>query len=245
MRDASQLSVVFVGCGGTFFMGMPLFKVLVHRYKPKTLFIDPDTVLGKNQDRQWPHAGRRGRAKSCIAAEEFGVHNLSAGVCSFAEFIEEPENPLAISRHGDRPNTVKLGDVLVVVNVDNDKARLEVREWCRNRKGWSGMVLSGCEVNFGQAYWGVWEDMNALHDWAVMHKDVGQVEEDIGHPCAPQTAEANALTGVMAGLALGDLLELYRTREIPDRVREYYWSRDELLCVNSRTLEIVRQGVRT
>jgi len=232
VRNTSDLNVVFVGCGGTFFMGMPYFKVLMRRYDPRrVLFVDPDKVLGKNQNRQWPHKGSRGEFKSLVATSEFDL-GCHYGL-SFREFIRSPVEDFL------------PGDVLLVVNVDNDEARLEVREWVKERPGWAGMVVSGCEANYGQAYWGAWKNGVAIHDWRMLHKDVGREEEvEQGHTCMPQTAEANALTGVLAGLALADALACYEgDRSFSyTHSREYYWSMDALKRVKSWTLEVVRQG---
>jgi hypothetical protein len=242
MRNTSELSVVFVGCGGTFFMGMPYFRVLVReivgrtgegaRDRPRLYFVDPDKVIGRNQNRQWPHRSDRGGFKCDIAESEFGWTGAIALAEPFTSFSSEI---CSISR-----------DVLLVVNVDNDAARLEVREWAKNRKGWTGMVVSGCEADYGQAYWGAWQNGVAIHDWRPLHTDVGQ-DGGTEHRCAPQTAEANALTGVLAGLVLRDLLEVYRTEasslERPRMVREYYWERCSVLqVVKSWTLEVLRQG---
>lgn len=240
MRDTSQLSMVFVGCGGTFFMGMSYFKVLVRRYKPRQLlFVDPDRLVGKNQDRQWPCKSNRGQYKAVIAGEEFGPDrdpDVATDVMSFGELVELEKKNQLLSEGCD---------VLVVVNVDNDAARLEVREWARSRKGWTGMVVSGCEADYGQAYWGAWEDGATIHNWLALHRDVGR-GEGTEHRCTPQTAESNALTGTLTGLALADVLTVYRMKEVggvlPTMVREYYWSVDALKRVKSWTLEVVRQG---
>lgn len=228
MRDTSQLSMVFVGCGGTFFMGVPYFKVLVQRCDPRqVLFVDPDKVRGKNLDRQWPYKDLRGEYKAWLAAQEFGRCSIMDAACG-------PFLACGVWVESEK-------DALVVVNVDNDEARLEVREWAKNRPGWSGMVVSGCEANYGQAYWGAWEDGVAIHDWGELHPDVGR-DEGTEHRCAPQTAEANAMTGVLAGLALADLLAVYQTGVHPTMVREYYWSVDALSRTKSWTMEIVRRG---
>lgn len=248
MRNTSELSVVFVGCGGTFFMGMPYFKVLVRRCKPRrVVFVDPDKVLGKNLDRQWPYREARGQYKAMVAREEFCSRSndpvFRRDSCHVEiPFLYAPSSfGTLVQLEVVNGGPVNDGDVLLVVNVDNDEARLEVREWANGRKGWTGMVVSGCEADYGQAYWGAWQDGVVIHDWWVLHPDVGQVG-GTEHRCAPQTAEANAMTGVLVGLALADLLTCYDWDRSASHVREYYWSMDALMRVRSWTMEVKRQG---
>lgn len=231
MNNTTELDLIFVGCGGTFFMGASLFKVLVRRYKPRNvIFVDPDRLKGSNQDRQWPHLLDKGCSKSHLAHAFFGVKSSFRVHETFSDFTTAIDSGIC-----------PLGDVLLVVNVDNDETRLEVRNWAKSRQGWAGMVVSGCETDYGQAYWGAWEKGEAIHDWQVLHLDVGR-KEGTEHRCTPQTAEANAMTGVLVGLVLGDVWEAYREGDYSYLVREYYWNKSPLHTVRSWTVEVVRQG---
>lgn len=221
MRGATY---VFVGCGGTFWCGTPYLSNLMRRYKPiEVHMVDPDVLLEGNLDRQWTN-----RASAVLSCLEDHIDcwkvDIAGEAFDYGGAIEDHTSKFEDWTAKDGLE----GPVVVVVNVDSNRSRLAIREWCRDRgtKELTAMVVSGCDGGGGQAYWGVWGTPPHLrdHDWLPLHKDV-ETEPDLvvrrEHGCGGQTTFANALTGQLLGMSIENLTQYVETT--PSDIQEYWW----------------------
>lgn len=199
---------LYIGCGGTFWAASPLLSILNRRYQPnRSIFIDPDIIEEENANRQWSHA-EPGDCKAHIGGEI---------VCGNASFGH-------MKTRFDRTEHDPGGPVVVIVNVDNNAARLEVREWLQNRPDLGIMIVTGCRGAFGQCYYGVYQNFGTIHDWLVLHPDVAELSEPDANrnPCGGQTIISNAITGQLIGLALQEVYSKLPSMDF-DRVSGWYW----------------------
>lgn len=213
------MKVVFVGCGGTFWCASPMMAALVRRYMPeRCYFVDPDVLEERNLERQWvtskTHQLKARNACTavlgpCYRAPVTGVQFQGM----WADFVEKYRKELSGS------------DVVLVVNVDNDDARLQIREFCREHTGKAVMVMSGCDVAHGQVYTGWWEDGRPLNDWAVWHPDV--VKDKPPADTCGQNIFSNAMTGVFLGAAFQTVCDALDQRVTPTTALEWYWKRED------------------
>ena len=213
------LAVVFVGCGGTYWTSANYLCSLLRQMSPSQIdFVDPARLEERNRGRQWCQVGTR-RTKAGVAREKFTPPGLFGhavtSACTFQEWMVDPER--LIKR-----------DVLVIVNVDNDEARLAVRQWCLERLGRTLMVMSGCDMNYGQVYYGVYEDGGARHDWLPFHLEVVDPKVEPIHGgtggCGAQSTMSNFMTGALFGPAILEAIRWW-TPAPPPKVSEFYWSR--------------------
>lgn len=229
---------VFGGCGGTFYCAVPYLRVLLARYLPERVCcVDPDYLDHTNHTRQWPLESLKvpGDPKCLVASDALGA----LGGWDFRAVNG------AITTNGiHMVSEQAIGPMLLVLNVDNNEARLAAREWCQIRAAYypTAMVVSGCDGTKGQAYWGLWVPPPkthdgcrchgaigvAVHDWLELHPDVeDQAVDQRTGACGGQTIFANAITGQMVGMAIEDLDRfLYDTSEDP-QASEFYWAKDE------------------
>jgi hypothetical protein len=208
---------VFVGCGGTFYAASPYLAVLHRRYRPgTTILIDHDLVEEENYERQWP--GFRPGLPKVYPAEELLVDSRTGQ--STYNIIDKFKMDHAIleSKTVGRP-------VLAIVNVDNDEARLEVAQWLEDREEDGIMVVSGCERRHGQCYPGVWMGGRPVYDWREHHEDVVTRPPVIRNACNLQNVRANALTGVLVGMCIEDVVARLETGRWGE-VAEFYWEVD-------------------
>jgi len=203
---------VFVGCGGTFFMAIPIYSVLLHKYRPGSItVIDPDRTELKNYDRQWP-----GRAPG----QEKAHHGRVALGCPGVSIAERfnPSDEVLIERTEGRP-------VVAIVNVDNDQARLDVHSWLASRVSDGVMIDSGCEAEYGQSWAGIWLGSKCIHDWSITHPSVGTVAPAAGGGCSPQTAMSNLMTATCSALMIEEVVRWLQALDvgIPLSIQEYEW----------------------
>lgn len=229
----------FVGCGGTFWCGTPYLSNLMRRYKPsKVRLVDPDALGDQNYDRQWSNFVHHSKVKVDVAQEALGLVAGSNGNC--IHHVVRFEDWL----HKDQLE----GPLVVVVNVDSNRSRLAIREWCMDRGAGgllTAMVVSGCDGGGGQAYWGMWGTPPHLrdHDWLPLHEDV-ETEPDLvvrpEHGCGGQTTFANALTGQLLGLAIENMTQYV---EVPGSdLNEYWWERNQAGRFRSWSLLVKSTG---
>lgn len=212
LRTLKDFVWVFVGCGGTFYTASPYLAVLRKRYQgdSTTLLIDPDEIVSGNYERQWP--GIYGGTLKVTCAERSLILGPTQTV-KLAAMFSPTDNILARETDGQ--------PVLVIVNVDNDNARIVVADWLASRMSTGIMVVSGCERSLGQCYSGVWMDSQPVHDWRDHHKDVGQGEGGTNR-CNVQDVRANAMTGVLVGMCI-ESIALNVQNNMWDQVQEFYW----------------------
>jgi hypothetical protein len=240
--------VVFVGCGGTYWTSANYFCSLLKRLQPSAIhYVDPDRLTERNTDRQWcqgDHAedgvSKVGAASYDFTPRELGARTFSSPL-TFQQWADKWTDAGAVALHKD---------VLVIVNVDNDDARLAIRKWCMGRDGRTLMVMSGCDMNYGQVYFGVYEKLGAVHDWKPFHLDVGDPDHqpiDGGEPrgCGAQSTLSNYMTGALFAPAILEAMKFWRPdTTLPDQVGEYYWRRDERHdTIRAYTAKVVRTGV--
>lgn len=204
------MGFIFAGCGGTFWTATPLLAALVRKYRPDLCaFVDPDTLETRNLGRQW-------------VTQEPGVSKVVAGaeaVMAFGAVSEckQEKFPCVMPKFDGM-------DTIVITNVDSNQARLDIRRWCRGRPGFSAMIVSGCDKDYGQVWWGAWKDQDTIYDFLPAHPDLEQVRQP-GDACG-QNIMSNAQTGVLLGWALDDVMRGYADGCYPF-VREYYWKLKE------------------
>lgn len=234
MKDLrhKEMGIVFVGCGGTFWTSSPYFSYLLQEIRPASVYaIDPDKLTEENLERQWCNYSDRnvGVAKATCAMREIALQDrTTCGVYGVAvkKFQEWMNDVDAQEDLEDKP-------VLVIVNVDNDEARLAVREWCQQRFRQTIMVMSGCDMNYGQVYYGVYQGAGGLpakHDWFDLHTDVGKRAEPIqrdGVGCGAQSTLSNFMTGALFAPAIEEAVQWFRDEWTVKTVGEWYWRRFE------------------
>lgn len=232
-----QRVFVFVGCGGTFWTASPTLAALTKKYQPqKCFFVDPDVLEERNLERQWVLAqpfdtkANIGR-KAIVGAEMRATIEGKSCLQLFSEWLQEHRGELA-----DK-------DVVFIVNVDNDDARLEIRDYCRLlHRGTAIMVMSGCDVNYGQVYTGWWEEQRPHHDWAESHPDI-QRNKPPGDRCG-QNIFSNSMTGAFLGAAMHHVCGHLELEEKPEVMLEWYWRRGENdYIIKSWTDEVVPTGM--
>lgn len=225
LRD-KDIAMVFVGCGGTFWTSSPYFSSLVKAIQPKSLYcVDPDILTEANTERQWcTEQAITGESKACIAASVIEVTQVTSlyfhGM--FQDFVNTP----------DIQEQLEDMMVLVIVNVDNNDARLAIREWCIAHTQTAIMVMSGCDLNYGQVYYGVYGGRSRGHDWLPLHPDVDgstppiQREDD---GCGAQSAMSNFMTGALFAPAIEEAVNWFdaTATKDPDKVGEWYWRRED------------------
>jgi hypothetical protein len=225
----NDVAVIFVGCGGTYWTSGNYFCSLLKRLQPLAIrYLDPDWLTPRNTERQWCREDNfniLGISKVASAKDTHTPKGLlartSARTCTFQAWALE----------GD----VSIGpraDVIVIVNVDVDDARLAVREWCVNRGGRTLMVMSGCDMNYGQVYFGVYENYGAVHDWKPFHLEVGDpnhkpIDGNEPQGCGAQSTLSNLMTGALFGPAILEAVTFWKPEgDLPVVVGEYYWRRN-------------------
>lgn len=204
---------VFAGCGGTFWTATPQLAALTKKYKPDlVLYIDPDRLEGHNLERQW-----------VLATEGQEKAEAAMLACSDSRAMYFPETFPPSMRSGIN-DEIEDGDrVIVVTNVDSNPARVKIRDWCLNRRGWTAQIVSGCDLTYGQVYYGIYVDRHPLVDWIENHPDV--VEPTEPGPACGQNISSNAMTGVFLGWALQEVM-LHAEDPGYAPVQEYYWKVD-------------------
>ena len=234
-NETMETAVVFVGCGGTFWTASPYFSALLREMKPALVWtVDPDRITKKNRERQWCNLiVSKHRAKAACAME---------AVSPLSDLF--PQQGISVQKFNDWSQAAEVKEaiwdkkILLIVNVDNDKARLDIRKWAIQHSERVVMVLSGCDKNFGQVYYGVYGAGEIVHDWLPLHSDVGKRKKKPGQTrqqgCADrtdaptQTAMSNCLTGALFAPAIDDarrFLEL-NSDTTPKEAGEFYWRRD-------------------
>jgi hypothetical protein len=230
----------FVGLGGTFYGFLPYLGTLLANWKPPRVhLVDHDCLREENLARQWSLHGYylpRPSDRTPSNPEEEILPLMAKA--SLARTILTPANPSTeFLSYVEKfpPLHLHLGDqpLLLVVNVDNDEARLAARKWCLERKGHTTMVVSGCDMAVeggeargnGQAYYGEYGDTVQPHDWHRRHPDVGDADPPEHPLCGGQTIMANALTGTLVGVAMEKVLQDNQHPRAPGGpVEEYYWN---------------------
>jgi hypothetical protein len=225
LRDG-KLGVVFVGCGGTFWHAGNFFTYLLKALQPGFInFVDYDEITEANAERQWCDGEWIGKSKSEAArAWSTPAELLDRSIAypmGFAEWARENRRRRLPQLNGDE-------DILLIVNVDNDQARLEIREWAMQYRGTVVMVMSGCDTNYGQVYYGVYGREGAKHDWLPFHTDVGNREAPVQKNdggCGAQSAASNFITGSLFAMAIAEGLRWFYGEF--DKVGEWYWRHDK------------------
>jgi hypothetical protein len=221
MSTGKELSIVFVGCGGTFWTAHPYFSSLLRVLSPNWVYyVDPDKLTRENTVRQW-----------CNSEDLVGV---SKAKCA-GKLLTWPSGPIydacvqrfeEWARDTNTQRVLETSEVLVIVNVDNDDARLAVRTWCLEHPQRAVMVMSGCDLNYGQVYYGVYDRNEAIHDWLPLHPDVGNREAPIQHAgmgCGAQSTLSNMVTGALFAPAIEEAIRWFRTDCDLEDVGEWYW----------------------
>lgn len=210
---------VFVGLGGTFFMGTPAYSVLLRKYGiHNPIFMDPKGLTSDNLERQWP-TQLPGQSKVLSAAQALAwTLDHSEYQPHLVQETFDPNEALLIVETDKKP-------VLAIVNVDNNQARMAVREWLMHREGWGIMVVSGCERDYGQAYPGIWKDGECIHDWLTYHPDVA---DNLDCPkssgsCQVQTAMANTMTATCSSIVIQGIEDWLATSYGSPSLREAHW----------------------
>jgi hypothetical protein len=208
--NLGEFTLVFVGCGGTFWAGANTFAALLRAYSVgNVICTDPDSVTRENQERQWTAAGV-GRPKA-----ELAVETLGRGTAISTNF-----------QAGDLPFGVP---VIVVTNPDNHDCRLGVAYALAARRGLGIQVVSGCELDHGEVYTGAWEDGRIIHEWRYFHPDVTYADRGARpspqdrEACGGQDIRANSLTGMLVGLALEEVLSGVSRPFWRMEFTEWYW----------------------
>lgn len=215
---SENLAVVFVGCGGTFWHSANFFTYLLKALQPEEVhFIDPDLLEPRNTERQWCNfTGAAQQYKAEISDMFFPGDVQGLPQCHNKKF-QEWGGCLQPTRN-----------VLLIVNVDNDEARLAIREWAMQHRGMVAMVMSGCDTNYGQVYYGIYGLDGAWHDWQPLHTDVGNKEEALQKNdggCGAQSAASNMLTGSLFAPAVAEAM-MWLNGGVPEKVGEWYWRYD-------------------
>lgn len=228
-------TIVFVGLGGTFYCGVPYYAVLLRNLGVKSVvLIDPDDLTEENLKRQWANMPEYvGLSKTQVADVALALASQAPGE-GFPRKWEDSEELLREYE----------GPMILVVNTDNNKSRVAVNEWAAKRaEGPTGVVLSGCDGDGGQAYWSLFDarDTRRDHNALGLHEDV--LKEGDGEPrhgCGGQTIYANALTAQLSGLALENLVARMEDPDSP--IYEYYWSRHPSGTIKSWTTKVAQNG---
>lgn len=221
------MNVVFIGCGGTFWAGMPgWLSVLsrVDRAVDFVLLVDGDRIAKRDLQRQWVwERCNLGRSKAAVAgAYVMDLSNyLYLRTRTVGRYLRRGDPGLVGVHAYDRPT-------IVVQNVDNDASRLVGRALCQSVAAQQPLhdpipvhvvqIVTGCERNedgtaYGQVHVGVWGDGGRIvHDWNALHrledKIPGVLPADLVHndipevlrtaPCGGQTIADNCLTAALA-----------------------------------------------
>lgn len=208
-------NTIFVGCGGTFYAALSLIAQWLYKWTPgRVMLCDPDILEARNFHRQWAMASRED-SKAGMACRVLRTFGPVPHACRFSE----------LTGINSVRRSLEIAPTLLVVNTDNNESRLECRNWCKAlaERHSTGMVVTGCDAEKGQAYSGLWTPMGDVHDWLEAHSDVEDTSEDgTNPPCGGQTLESNALTAICMGRALENFC-LHVTAG--QRLREYYWSK--------------------
>ncbi len=224
-----NIAVVFVGCGGTFWTASTYFSAFLKSICPKSVWtVDHDTLTEENTERQWcdVRLWDLKRSKAKIAVNRLGPDRVNRDTSSKA-FVGRFQE---WARNDKIQEAIEDSQVLVIVNVDNDEARFAIRDWCIQHPQKAIMVMSGCDLNYGQVYYGVYENEGALHDWKPLHPDVGgvvtpQVRAEIG--CGAQSTLSNFLTGALFAPAIEEAVTWFYNPVDLWEVGEWYWRREE------------------
>jgi len=227
---------VFVGCGGTFWTSTPFLSQLVNRRVPSCIkFIDPDWIEPKNLSRQWCpeaqhlayHGIREGDlmaykailALNRVAGRNYNMNHGEALTLFHSEFFDAEAHLFGIVE-----NTLHL-----VVNVDCDHARLAcVKAAQEYEDGRVIVYMTGCDEEFGQVYYGIWEDGDPVHNFLPLHTDIGNGREAPERPkCGEQTVLSNQITGTLLARAIEHVLKRHILEGNYDEFLEFYWAMDE------------------
>jgi hypothetical protein len=222
--NPKKLEVAFIGCGGTYWTAANYLCSVVKRLGPAHIaYVDPDKLTEQNTERQWC-VGNHGEFdfdyKCLLAHGLFTPEELLGGAEWLSMSVQEW---LAPGGH--------LEDLLLIVNVDNDRARLDMHEWCsQRREGRTIMVMSGCDMKYGQVYYGVWENGRPIHDWRPLHLEVGNPDhkpvqqEGNNRGCGAQSTMSNFVTGSLFAPALTEALKFWDPDQPdPQDIGEWYW----------------------
>lgn len=221
-------SWVFVGCGGTFSYLAPILRSWFDsgHIEPSTVtFVDPDYVNLEVPGRQWGYYNHEDISQP---EDADGERDLEWFKTDLAHSVITPNRAPRSSRvkfqEGGYWYELKDHDqVVLVVSVDNDEARLSCAEFCSEHPGLAVMVVNGCDRVRGQCYYGIWEGGKPIHDWRGLHRDVvgrgrsGQVPEK---GCNEQTALANLRTATVTAHCLDHLIVGLESETM---VKEFYW----------------------
>lgn len=236
------LAVVFVGCGGTYWTSANYFCSLLKQMNPSIVhLVDPDKLEERDTARQWcqikPHPNGL-VLKASAAYDLFVPKDLLPSAHSWNWTFQEWVTSFDPTYQEDLVGK----DILVIVNVDNDEARLAVRQWCLERLGRTLMVMSGCDMNYGQVYYGVYKDGGARHDWLPFHPEVGNPEakplQGDGGGCGAQSTMSNFMTGALFGPAILEAIRWW-TPTPPPKVSEFYWNRKQEIQDDGTTCGIL------
>jgi len=212
------MGFIFAGCGGTFWTATPFLAALVRKYRPDLCaFVDPDFIEAGNLNRQWVNETEE-RAKATLARAAVMGPKEHAAITDIDFF------PKCTVDHKECWKQFDGMDTVVITNVDSNQARLDIRRWCRGRPGFSAMIVSGCDTDYGQVYWGAWKDQDAIYDFLPSHPDLEQARQPTD--ACGQNIMSNAQTGVFLGWALDDVMRGYADGCYPF-AREYYWKLKE------------------
>lgn len=209
-------TIVFVGCGGTFWCATPYLSALIRRFRfHQVVLIDPDVLTEANLERQWCNYPQMvGSPKVDIAAEALftGDENVRL-IRRQSKFIKE--TGLSLVRTFDDGSLL-----LFVVCTDNNESRMAVHDVARQLGADS--IVCGCDGGGGQAYYG---SRLLTYDWFTRHPDVaepgGAPRVEIG--CGGQTTYANALTGQLLCLAIEEYNKIQVSRDYMPAIKEFWW----------------------
>lgn len=229
--DMTQVRIVFVGCGGTFWAAHPYYAALIRGGKAECEVVDMDTLSEANQLRQWVTGYDVGTPKSVLGGR---LVSGTPHMKSFRGWTQCSEREYSHC-------------TIFVTNVDNDRCRLEVADWCSRAEGLNIQIVSGCENTFGQVYAGAWYNGEAYHDWRRLHQDVVDELPPEGEACGGQDIRANAITGFLSAQMLETHLEYLRRVSVDSRrweettEEEVYWALNDegLVTVTTRVVPIM------
>jgi hypothetical protein len=216
---------MFVGCGGNYYYAQPQLHVLA-RGAETAVWVDPDVLEPRNQERQWPMATPlTTKVGAARLAWTRGVGTQRRQGCQ-TRCLTLPVEEVVASQPWKRLR-LRRGDqrtgLVVVCLPDNDAARLASTELAdaavlTDKVDHAAVVVAGTDLTHGQCYYGLRDERGWLHDWRQHHADlIGQTTEE-GRAGCGQRPSANLQTAVIIGQCLEEALHA----KGPD-VHEFHW----------------------
>src|SRR3990167_4924196 len=194
----TPIEFVIVGCGGTGYALRSHLMVALESARlrwPSLTAVDPKSVDAKPGElRQWPKTPS-GASKALAFIENMGIVDSTKRRYFRAAIADLPVHP----------RTGGAGEMVFVLCVDNDRARLdaiakaqEFSEKETEERVW--VVNLGCSRRGGQSWVGLCIDGEWVHDLRKAHPDMGSDKTPEEHPnCAAdvQSYADNAMTAVL------------------------------------------------